>query len=68
MPTKTKIIIALLVFFILPISVYALTTQELQQQITDKNKQVEDLQKEIAVYQQNIRAKQQEALTLKNET
>lgn len=67
--TKIKYVMLLIfaIFLILPLITYAVSIEELEQQIQDKQNQITELQRQIDVYQTAVKNKQGEALTLKNQ-
>ncbi|MEK7511888.1 MAG: peptidoglycan DD-metalloendopeptidase family protein [Patescibacteria group bacterium] len=65
--TKTKIIAIAAAFMLLPSIIFAQTVDELNDQIKNKQTEINDIKKKTAIYQKNIRIKQEEAASLKNE-
>ncbi len=67
--TKVKCSICLLglVFLVLPLVGRAISVEELEKQVQDKQNQITELQKQVDAYKTTVRTKQGEQLSLKNQ-
>ena len=63
----TIIISLVLILILTPILVIAQSVGDLNQQISEKEVEIQEIKKKASIYQKNIRVKQEEAASLKNQ-
>jgi len=66
-PLPSRRLIIFLIFLFLPVTLLAQTTEERQQQLTERRRQIKVLEDEIDLYKKNIEVKQKEAATLRGQ-
>ncbi|MFH1145686.1 MAG: peptidoglycan DD-metalloendopeptidase family protein [bacterium] len=64
---KKFLSLIVIVLIILPLVSYGQTANELEQQIKQRQQQIEELSKKAKIYEENVKIKRSQALTLKNQ-